>query len=240
MVEKQLLDEILSQRREVAALIPNNAKKILDVGCAGGGLGGFLKEQRKDVEVVGIDIDEKSLGEAKLKLDSVICADIEKDIRLPYPEKYFDCIVFADILEHVREPDKIILKFKPYLSSEGSIVCSIPNIRNIAIFKSLLVDGRWKYFDPSKDEFHTAEQNILYKDHIRFFTLREVIELLESTGFNIEMVQGTLLVAKDHQLSAMFEKDLLELVSKYGGDSERLKNEMKVIQFLVVAKPMLK
>ena len=73
-------------------------------------------------------------------------------------EKYFDIIVFADILEHLKEPLEVLKRYKKYLKDDGYIIISIPNIANWKIrFKSLL--GRFEY----------NEYGILDSGHLRFF-----------------------------------------------------------------------
>ena len=48
---------------------------MLDVGCAAGVLGEYLKQKGCASEVVGIEIDSLAAKEALTKLDRVLCAN---------------------------------------------------------------------------------------------------------------------------------------------------------------------
>jgi len=153
-------------------------KKVLDVGCATGQVAKKLIENK--CEVVGIEIDDESAQLAKKYCKDVIIGDIETLETLPYPEKYFDVIIFADILEHLKDPQAVLLKLKKYLRKDGYILCSIPNIAHIYIRLNLLL-GKWEYRDAG----------ILDRTHLRFFTRKTAIKLIEQAGYKIVEIYYT-------------------------------------------------
>ena len=161
-----------NKRDEFVELIPTAAKRILDLGCGNGSLGKRLKE--RGAEVVGIEYDPELVNEARKNLDEVYCLNLDKE-DIPYPQKYFDCIVCADILEHLRDPLSFLVKLKTYLADDGYIVASIPNIRYHKLISNLVFKGTWDYMD----------RGILDKSHIRFFTLVNIKELFLEAGYNI-------------------------------------------------------
>jgi 2-polyprenyl-3-methyl-5-hydroxy-6-metoxy-1,4-benzoquinol methylase len=161
-----------------------SGKRVLDVGCGAGYLSKELK--KNGCYVVGIEIDKEAAEIAKNILDAVIVADVEEIRDIPYREGFFDVIVFADVLEHLKRPDKVLLKFKSYLSKDGYAVASIPNIANWHYRLSLLF-GRFDY----------EESGILDKTHLRFFTLKTAKGLFESTGYKIVHVDYTGLASKN-------------------------------------------
>ncbi|MCP4762558.1 MAG: class I SAM-dependent methyltransferase [archaeon] len=80
------------KREERTEYIFNNFKKyfgtkILDVGCDKA----VLKTLIKDIEYVGIDIGGTP----------DICINLEKIQCLPFDDESFDCVVCADVLEHI-------------------------------------------------------------------------------------------------------------------------------------------
>lgn len=152
-------------------------KKVLDVGCASGYLDEFFK--KNNCSVVGIEKDEKAAALARRYCETVLIGDAEEITDIPYPEGYFDAIVFADILEHLRNPDLVLNNFKKYLSHQGRIIASIPNIAYLPIRINLLV-GKFDY----------AEYGHLDKTHVRFFTLKTCKKLF-SEGFIIEKIDHT-------------------------------------------------
>ncbi|MBI5179036.1 MAG: glycosyltransferase [Nitrospinae bacterium] len=165
-------------RPEIIEMVPPTAKRILEIGCAAGETGRALKEADPRREVVGVEFDRQAAREAEKLLDHVFCADIEK-FRIPYPEGYFDCIIYADVLEHLREPSAVITRHKRLLGPEGVMVMSIPNVRHVSVVAQLM-EGRWTY----------QEEGLLDKTHLRFFTLAEVKEMLEQCGMTTLLVQG--------------------------------------------------
>ncbi|MBI5408133.1 MAG: glycosyltransferase [Nitrospirae bacterium] len=171
-METETGDYYRQERREIEALIPENAVKILDVGCGEGFLGKRLLE-RGVKEVVGIEINPDVCAKAEKHLSGAICGDIE-GMELDFEEGYFDCIVLADILEHLKNPQSALKKLGRYLSDSGTVVASIPNIRYWGII-NMLIEGRWKYED----------YGILDRTHLRFFTIKEMEALFADAGFEI-------------------------------------------------------
>jgi len=151
-------------------------KKVLDVGCSTGKLGEKLKNE-KGCQVFGVELNSRAAEIAKKRLDDIIVANIEEIVELPFPKEFFDVIVFADVLEHTKNPDRILQKFKRYLSDNGYILLSIPNIANWMIRLDLLF-GRFEYKDAG----------ILDKTHLRFFTLKSAKELVTKSDFKIEFI----------------------------------------------------
>lgn len=158
-------------------------KKVLDIGCATGYLGRELK--KKGCYVTGIEIDREAAKEAKKWYDEVITEDIEQIEPLPLPENYFDVITFGDVLEHLRRPDLVLLKVKKYLSPDGYIVASVPNVARIGI-RMKLVAGKFDY----------EHCGILDKSHLRFFTRESIKRLFENTGYKVMKIDYTGLASK--------------------------------------------
>jgi 2-polyprenyl-3-methyl-5-hydroxy-6-metoxy-1,4-benzoquinol methylase len=164
-------------RFEMLEFIPSSAKKILDVGCGEGWFGEQLKKVGK--EIWGIEIDRKSAFAGEGRLFRVIVGDAVSAIS-DLPDKYFDCVVCNDVLEHLVDPYNFLLKMKLKLSPEGLIVASIPNVRYFYNLKKLLIEKQWKY-----ENF-----GILDKTHVRFFTEKSIRETFNFLGFEILRIQG--------------------------------------------------
>ena len=164
-------------RPEIAALVPTTVSRILDIGCASGRLGKLLKD-RQNAEVVGIELQPEAAALARQRLDQVLELDIE-DREFDFPAGRFDCIVCADILEHVRDPAQLLAKISRWLAPDGVLVASIPNVRHHSVVSSLLA-GNWTY----------ESAGLLDSDHVRFFTRREIEKLLFRQGFEIEILQA--------------------------------------------------
>ncbi|RJQ13675.1 MAG: radical SAM protein [Nitrospiraceae bacterium] len=156
---------------DVEALIPSDAVKILDVGCGKGLLGKRLLA-RGAGEVIGVETDTSACEEARRNISGVICGDIEKT-ELPFEKGHFDCIVFADMLEYLKDPLSTLKKMKEYLSGSGTVVASIPNARYFRII-NMLAEGHWRFDGPGAD-----------KPPLRFFAKQEMEKLFAEAGFEI-------------------------------------------------------
>lgn len=148
-------------------------KRVLDVGCATGRIAEKLKKE-KNCYVVGVEINKEMAKIAKKRCDRVIVADAERLKSIDFPKGYFDIILFADLLEHCRNPDEILQNLRKYLTDEGYILVSIPNVANWEIRLKLLI-GRFDY----------QGGTILDTGHLKFFTLASVLKLVREAGFEV-------------------------------------------------------
>lgn len=164
-----------SGRTDLMAHVPLEAKDILDIGSAGGGLGGLLKKRQSCV-VTGVDIDKELIKIARDKLDDVMHGDIE-DLVDKGVLGIYDCIICGDVLEHLNNPWKVVKGLKSHLRKGGLFIASSPNIANWAIIQEML-QGEWSYVPFS----------ILSGTHIRFFTRKTFLELFEDSGYTIREV----------------------------------------------------
>jgi 2-polyprenyl-3-methyl-5-hydroxy-6-metoxy-1,4-benzoquinol methylase len=161
-------------RDEVTVLVPAGARRILDVGCSTGEMGAALRARGH--EVTGVELDAALAAEARTRLDRVVEGDVEAlaatGAALGEP---FDCVVFADVLEHLRDPWSVVRWGAAQVAPGGSLVVSVPNVRHAKTFWTLVVRRRWPY-DPI---------GIFDRTHLRFFAKRNLPELLEGTGFEV-------------------------------------------------------
>lgn len=159
-------------RIDILNLIPDNTKIILDVGCSSGNLGMGLKKDVNRV-VYGVEPNKESAKEAEKKLDKVFVQTAEEFLD-SFNERKFDCIVFADVLEHLYDPWKVIEKTKKLLAKDGCIVASIPNIERYETFHEVFVNRKWPY----------NSSGIFDSTHIRFFTIKNIHELFKKAGYD--------------------------------------------------------
>ncbi|ADZ08973.1 Methyltransferase type 11 [Methanobacterium lacus] len=147
-------------------------KKVLDVGCSEGILTKKMKQNNCDV--TGIELDEEASKIAEEFCNELIIGDVEFIQLDTKYEKYFDIILFADILEHLKEPSEVLTRFKKYLNDEGIIIISVPNIANWRKRIQLLF-GKFDY----------QEYGILDNTHIKFFTEKSIKEIIDDAGYKI-------------------------------------------------------
>lgn len=163
-------------RSEVAELVPGECSRVLDVGCGYGGLGRSLRA-RGVAQVFGVELNPDAASHLEGVYAGYWIGDVEQVV-LPADMVPFDCIVFADVLEHLRDPWGTMARYLQRLKPGGYVVASIPNVRNIALLYNLIIRGRWHYED----------SGLLDRTHLRFFTRREIMELFAAAGLDVEQV----------------------------------------------------
>ncbi|MEX2196740.1 MAG: bifunctional glycosyltransferase/class I SAM-dependent methyltransferase [Thermoleophilaceae bacterium] len=206
-------------RPELRSLVPAAARRVLDVGCGAGALGAALKRER-DVEVIGLEGFEDAAARARGRLDGALCMDLDGVEELPFERGAFDAIVFGDVLEHLRDPHRLLRALRPYLAPGGVIVCSIPNVRHWTVLFPLLVQDRWRYEDAG----------LLDRTHIHFFTLEEIGHMLDETGFEARHVGVNDLAPLPGEL-----QPLVDLAVRFGGERAETAARLGAYQYLVVA-----
>ena len=150
--------------------------RILDVGAATGYLGRMLRERGH--YVAGIENNAAWAEQARQHYDCFELADIE-EFKFPY-QREFDYILFADVLEHLRDPTAVLRRAVTALKDSGKIIVSVPNVANFVVRFSLLF-GRFNY----------ADQGILDRAHLRFFTLRSLEQMMREVSCRIIRVVPT-------------------------------------------------
>src|SRR3954449_4594113 len=127
-----------SERPQIVALVPPGARRVLDLGCASGALGAALKALRP-VEVVGIERDPVYAAEARERYDRVIEGDVED---VPSDLGRFDCLVAADVLEHLVDPWSALRAYAERLEPGCRAIVSLPNVGHWTTYAAL-ARGSW-------------------------------------------------------------------------------------------------
>jgi 2-polyprenyl-3-methyl-5-hydroxy-6-metoxy-1,4-benzoquinol methylase len=157
----------------VVSLVPP-AARVLEFGCATGYMSAVLSE-RLGCSVTGIELRAEAAELARPHCERVIVGDAERlDLTEVLGETRFDAIVFADVLEHLREPGALLSRLRPFLAEGGAVVASIPNIAHGSVRLALL-----------NGEFCYRATGLLDNTHLRFFTRESVEELFEQAGYAV-------------------------------------------------------
>lgn len=171
------------ERLDIQALVTPDAKRILDVGCSNGSLGAALRKSAPDRIVFGLEFDLELSREAATKLDQVYLVDLNQyDWQSISDEPKFDCIIFADVLEHLVNPDKVLRGAVQCLADHGSVIISVPNIRHVSAFWSIYIRG----------SFPRNNRGIFDDTHLRWFTLHDIKKMARSSGLTVRTVASNL------------------------------------------------
>jgi 2-polyprenyl-3-methyl-5-hydroxy-6-metoxy-1,4-benzoquinol methylase len=182
--DKKGADYYSNIRLDLINLIDKKSQnlKVLEIGAAYGETLFYLKQNKIATEVVGVDLFEDKTNKQNYKpLDNFIFGNIE-EIELPQYENYFDLILLPDVLEHLFEPKMVLEKIKKYLRTNGRVIISMPNIRHYSALIKIFIKG----------DFHYEESGIFDYTHLRFYCRKNIQELLESSGYKVEIQESSI------------------------------------------------
>jgi trans-aconitate methyltransferase len=132
-------------------------------------------KNRLGCTVVGIEIDRDAAALAEQYAERVIVGDAETiDYAAELAGEEFDVVLFADVLEHLKEPGDVLRRVRPFVAENGVVVASIPNIAHASVRLALL-----------GGEFRYREWGLLDDTHLRFFTRASIQDLFEETGYAV-------------------------------------------------------
>ncbi|MBW4446675.1 MAG: methyltransferase domain-containing protein [Spirirestis rafaelensis WJT71-NPBG6] len=199
-------------------------KRVADFGCATGYFAQLLSN--KKCKVTGIEINPDAAKAAEKYCEQVIVADLDfVSVTEVLAGEKFDVAVFGDILEHLRNPWRVLEETQHLLKPDGYIVASIPNIAHGAIRLSLL-QGKFEY----------TELGILDATHLRFFTRKTLVDMFERSGYLIGNIDCTKVpVFSDIPLLPHIDKNdfSIELTQKIEQDEDA-----DSFQFIIRAFPL--
>ena len=181
----------------------NPGSTVLEFGPANGRMTKYLKEEM-NCKVYTVELDEEAANEAANYSEKIIVGNIEAYEWLKiYAKIEFDYIVFADVLEHLYYPEKVLDAIRILLKENGSILFSIPNIAHNAIIMELL-----------QDKFTYNPVGLLDDTHIRFFTKYSLDAMIARLGYHT-VYQSGVYVSPVHTEFYHNYSELDESIAKY-------------------------
>jgi 2-polyprenyl-3-methyl-5-hydroxy-6-metoxy-1,4-benzoquinol methylase len=132
-------------------------RRVLDLGCRDGSLS---RAYASGNEIVGVDADREALAAAAALGIETQWADLDEPLALD--EATFDVVVAGELLEHLRDPARLVADVRRVLRPGGTFVASVPNAFRLKNRVRFLL-GR----DPEDDP-----------THLQMFSPRDVRKLL--------------------------------------------------------------
>jgi SAM-dependent methyltransferase len=164
-----------SPRVEIASFISEAPALVLDVGCGGGATGRLLKQKFPGIRVVGLESNPAAAAQARQCLDDVIAEPIDTaPVRERLRNQRVALVLLLDVLEHLYDPWRSLLKVRSWLAPGTRVLASVPNVRNLVTLDDLAA-GRWEY----------DRNGVLDITHLRFFTKASLRALFEETGYDV-------------------------------------------------------
>ncbi|MCW2527642.1 MAG: glycosyltransferase [Pseudonocardiales bacterium] len=149
--------------------------RVLDLGCSGGQLSVLVRELGN--RVTGVDSIE--IAGVRDRVDEFHLGNLEAGI----PEAAgsgFDVVIAADVIEHVADPGRLLRQMAEVLAPDGVLLISTPN------FGHWYSRGRVTF-----GAFDYDRRGILDETHLRFFSRRSLLRLIERSGLAVAELQYT-------------------------------------------------
>jgi GT2 family glycosyltransferase/2-polyprenyl-3-methyl-5-hydroxy-6-metoxy-1,4-benzoquinol methylase len=177
-VYRREVDLTVRSSLSVLATLVSPGSRVLDLGTGSGALGRVLREQRQ-CRVDGLTLSPAEHAEAQDAYERLAVADLEDPSWADlFAEAAYDCIVCADVLEHLRGPEQVLRACHRLLKPGGSLLVSVPNVGYAGMVVDLM-HGDWRY----------GPEGLLDRTHLRFFTRRSFSRLLHQEGWRVERVE---------------------------------------------------
>ncbi len=152
---------------KILGRISDNSK-VLEFGSGAGVMTEKMAREKK-CSVSIIEIDKECYELAMQYASDGFCGDIEEyGWKKQFARKRFDYILFIDVLEHMREPWKVLSEAAKFLKEDGSILISVPNVSHNSVIIELL-----------NNRFIYGNTGILDYTHLHHFTFIEIQKLVD-------------------------------------------------------------
>jgi len=160
--------------------------RVLELGPATGYLTAHLKNELK-CRVDCVELSAQMAAESQKFCERMVVADLDAVGLIDYFEPgSYDCIILADILEHLKEDAGTLKACRALLKPEGRCLISIPNIGHASVVGQLL-----------KERFNYTQEGLLDKTHLRFYTRHSIVELLHRCGFSVDCIDPLIKLPED-------------------------------------------
>jgi 2-polyprenyl-3-methyl-5-hydroxy-6-metoxy-1,4-benzoquinol methylase len=168
-------DYYSQDRADLVTQLPRPLGNVLDVGCGEGGVAEGLRAAGA-TRLTGIELDSRAARLAKPRYDEIIQGDAE--VVLASLAGPFDTILCYDVLEHLRDPPAVLHRLCRIAGERARLHVSVPNARHYSLLRDLAFRGTFGY----------TEWGHRDTTHLRWFTRRDIVSLLESCGWVVRSV----------------------------------------------------
>jgi SAM-dependent methyltransferase len=198
--------------------IPLAARTVLDTGCGTAALAAAYRLRNPRARCLGIDMDPAVAELARSRLDELAIADVEQ-APMPFdvPEG-IDCLIYGDILEHLRDPLQALRRQMEALAPDGTVLICIPNVEHWS-FTERLLRGTWDY-EPS---------GLLDATHLRWFSLESMRKSLVEAGLSLCDVHPRVF---DGDQARLFVSAMTPSLAALGIDPESYARRALPLQFI--------
>lgn len=167
---------------------------ILEFGPANGRMTKYLKEML-ECDVYIVELDEEAAKDAMKYAADGLVGDIEQ---FEWLDKWrgveFDYIIFADVLEHLYNPQEALSKARQLLKYDGKVFISVPNIGHNSIMINLY-----------RNIFSYTPLGLLDNTHIHFFAYNTLKEFCHYAGYFPIVEDATYSNVGENEIACSFD-----------------------------------
>lgn len=157
-------------RGDLVDRLPRPLGRVLDIGCGAGANARVLRAAGA-TWICGIELVTDAAAAAERVYDEVWVGDALE--ALENVSGTFDAILCYDVLEHLYDPLGLARALVGVAAPGGRLHVSVPNASHISLLRDLMVGGTFGY-QPAGHRDAT---------HLRWFTRRDIVRLLEEAGW---------------------------------------------------------
>ncbi len=190
-----LVDELLGNesdmafRRRVPILLDylelEPGERVLDCGC-GMGFHLLVLAALRDLRLVGLDPDAGRLEQAQREVPEAEL--VEGDAQsLPFADESFDKVLMTEVLEHIPDDRRALAEVRRVLRPGGVLALSVPNSRYPFWWDP--INGIWSRLGGAP--IRRGPLVGIWSLHERLYTREELVERVETAGFQVERAEET-------------------------------------------------
>jgi 2-polyprenyl-3-methyl-5-hydroxy-6-metoxy-1,4-benzoquinol methylase len=102
----------------------------------------------------------------------------------------FDFVVFSEVLEHLKLPAaRAVHEVAELLRPGGRLLLTTPNVARLAHIEALAAGEN--FLEPFDESIPPGDDPTDHIEHVREYSVREVVEAVEAAGFGVDRVEMT-------------------------------------------------
>lgn len=178
----------------------NLEKSILDVGSGYGELVNYASENKW--KAIGIELSKDALKIANKYHINIKNLSIDDNY---FKNKKYSIITLTEVIEHVDEPNKLILDISNLLSSNGMLYITTPNFNSLDRY------------------FMSSEWKVIHKEHINYFTTHSLKKLISNNN-SLEILN----INSSNLVLEIYKMKFIKLIFKNFKQNNIIKSNIKL------------
>lgn len=176
--------------------------RVLDLGCGGGDLLYYLK-QEKQVHGTGIELAEEKVTRCIERGLTVLQGNFLEEVH-DYPDLAFDFVILSQTLQQIMEPKELIAEL---LRVGKRVIVSFPNFGHWIVRLQILLTGHAPVTDQLPYEWYDTP-------NIRVITIKDFKRFLRLTG--VRVAREVAINTHHHDREGHIVNHLTNLRATYG------------------------